>query len=628
MPLLFLLKLMKKNYLFILTLLIALISGVNSATAQCALSGSYWGEMLPTSGTTFVPYSPFGPGQYFRMPILLGGSYTVSTCGASIDTQLTGYQGTSPQVFYNDDNGPICSGTQASYTYVSTFTDYLRVQVSQYNCLPGGSSSITVNVRQNNNLTFTSSAADMCAGDVRTLTATPAPVATANAGSGDWGTFTGTGVSGATFTAPTPAGASQTYTLTYTFGYVSATQNITVYAAPSTADAGPDQTTICGTTATLGAATPTIGNGSWSVISGPGTVTTPGSANSGVTGLVAGSPTTLRWTVTNGPCATSTDDVVLSVETVAPVPVVANLSPATGECSVTPTPPSANDACSGVITGVPNVTFPITTQGTTVVTWTYTDGNGNSSTQTQDVVVDDATAPVADNATLADATGFCQVDTLVPPTATDNCAGAITGTTTTTFPITTQGTTVVTWTYDDGNGNTSTQNQNVIVSGPDVSVTQTGATLTANSTGGTFQWLDCDNGFQIIAGETNASFTPMAINGNYAVMVTENGCVDTSACYNVDYTGIEEYVSNIEVNIYPNPSEGKFNVELVGISGGQVEIRIVDLQGRLVYNQILQNVNDKQVAKVDISAEKAGVYILKVSGQDGAIISTERIIKN
>ena len=40
------------------------------------------------------------------------------------------------------------------------------------------------------------------------------------------------------------------------------------------------------------------------------------------------------------------------------------------------------------------------------------------------------------------------VDTLTAPTATDNCSGTITGTTST-FPITAQGTTVVTWTFED-----------------------------------------------------------------------------------------------------------------------------------------------------------------------------------
>ena len=41
----------------------------------------------------------------------------------------------------------------------------------------------------------------------------------------------------------------------------------------------------------------------------------------------------------------------------------------------------------------------------------------------------------------------------------------MTGTTTTPFPITTLGTTVVTWTFDDGNGNVTKATQNVTVTG-------------------------------------------------------------------------------------------------------------------------------------------------------------------
>jgi hypothetical protein len=40
----------------------------------------------------------------------------------------------------------------------------------------------------------------------------------------------------------------------------------------------------------------------------------------------------------------------------------------------------------------------------------------------------------------------------------------ITGTTTAVFPLTNAGTTTVTWTFDDGNGNTTTANQSITIS--------------------------------------------------------------------------------------------------------------------------------------------------------------------
>jgi hypothetical protein len=68
---------------------------------------------------------------------------------------------------------------------------------------------------------------------------------------------------------------------------------------------------------------------------------------------------------------------------------------------------------------------------------------------------------VPDVANLPTVTGECSV-TLDPPTATDNCAGTVAGTTATT-EITGAGTHTVVWTYTDASGNTSTQNQTVVI---------------------------------------------------------------------------------------------------------------------------------------------------------------------
>ena len=169
--------------------------------------------------------------------------------------------------------------------------------------------------------------------------------------------------------------------------------------------------------------------------------------------LIAAIPTEITLTAS---CA--------ATDTTPPVPDVAVLPDVTAQCQVTSlTPPTATDNCGGPVIVTNNASLPITTQGTTVVTWTYDDGNGNTSTQNQNVVIDDTTNPVPDAASLPDITAQCQVTSLTPPTATDNCGGAITVTNNASLPITAQGTTLVTWTFNDGNGNTSTQNQNIVI---------------------------------------------------------------------------------------------------------------------------------------------------------------------
>jgi len=134
-----------------------------------------YGTLIPNCGTFASTPNNFGPGQYFQMPVLAGGCYSVSTCGSSVDTQISCFQGTATTgpYAYNDDSGPLCTGVSASVNITPSFTDYTRVQVSQYNCQPGGTASITVSVRQNNNLSIISSSAAMCEGQTRGLTATP-----------------------------------------------------------------------------------------------------------------------------------------------------------------------------------------------------------------------------------------------------------------------------------------------------------------------------------------------------------------------------------------------------------------------------------------------------------------------
>ena len=92
---------------------------------------------------------------------------------------------------------------------------------------------------------------------------------------------------------------------------------ITVNGAPTTADAGTDQTlcVLLGT-ATMAGNTPSVGTGAWSQVSGPVTasITTPASATTGITGLTTSGTYVFRWTITSlSPCAASQDDVSIVV---------------------------------------------------------------------------------------------------------------------------------------------------------------------------------------------------------------------------------------------------------------------------------------------------------------------------
>ncbi len=330
--------------------------------------------------------------------------------------------------------------------------------------------------------------------------------------------------------------------------------------------------------------------------------------------------TVVTWTYTdvNGNASTQTQNVVI-VDVTAPTPDSTALVDVTAECEVTSlTAPTATDNCAGAVTVTNDATLPISAQGTTVVTWTYDDGNGNTSTQTQNIIIVDVAGPVADLLTLDDVTGACSIDMPVAPTATDNCVGTVLGTTSTTFPITTAGTTTVVWEYVDGNGNITSQVQDFIISGVDVSTSLStdGATISANNPSATYQWYDCDDNMNV-PGATDQSFTPTA-NGNYAVIVTEGSCVDTSACVTVSTIGVDE-LSVVRVTVYPNPSQNNFTV---GYDGVIESIEVMDMLGRAIDLPI-----DLATGEVNGSILADGRYMIRVKTDKGYALSEVVIVR-
>ena len=93
----------------------------------------------------------------------------------------------------------------------------------------------------------------------------------------------------------------------------------------------------------------------------------------------------------------------------------------------------------------------------------------------------------------------------------------------------------------------------------DISTSVSSQTVTANQNGAAYQWIDCGNVNSPVTGATNQSY--VATSGSYAVIITLNGCVNTSTCVTIASTGIHSISSSTDVlNVYPNPNNGAFTI--------------------------------------------------------------------
>ena len=238
--------------------------------------------------------------------------------------------------------------------------------------------------------------------------------------------------------------------------------------------------------------------------------------------------------------------------------------------------------------------------------------------------LDDPTAPVVDTLNLTNISSACPI-TPTAPTATDNCDGTIVGVPDVNFPISATGTTTVTWTYTDTEGNITSQTQYVTITPLDVTTTtnlimDNQYDISANATGVTYQWVEnCGTTYEELTGQTSSSFNPAA-NGSYGVIISDGTCSDTSDCIVINDVSIaENWIAHISV--YPNPNNGAFTFQLPAEYVQNVQVDLLDVQGR----QIEQLTITGEKSTFDLKHLENGLYYLKVS--DATHHTIKRLVK-
>ena len=145
-------------------------------------------------------------------------------------------------------------------------------------------------------------------------------------------------------------------------------------------------------------------------------------------------------------------------------------------------------------------------------------------------------------------------------------------------------------------------------------------TLDAGAGNYAYSWSTGDNTQQVTL-DTNT----LGGNGTYNITVTVtdtiSGCatidtivVDFSPC-----SGINTLANNVNVNVYPNPNNGQFTLNVNTADVNEMSIRVVNLQGQEVYNrnnfENLNTVNEQ----IDLSNNANGIYFVIVTTDKGIV---------
>jgi hypothetical protein len=171
------------------------------------------------------------------------------------------------------------------------------------------------------------------------------------------------------------------------------------------------------------------------------------------------------------------------------------------------------------------------------------------------------------------------------------------------------------------NGCDSTVTTTLFIDTLQSQISNAGQTLSAINfpTNATFQWLNCDNNFIAIPGETNQTFTPI-INGNYAVIVDNSNCADTSSCSSFMTVGLPNNNAAFPVLFYPNPVKDILTFSLQNSTSKIGNISLFNLNGEIIFT------SNSNKGQINVSNLASGIYVLSYRNNEG--VFHQKVIKN
>jgi hypothetical protein len=581
--------------------------------------------------------SASGASTYNWMPGNISGSpvtvnpvstttYTVtgtSTDGCTNTASVTVTVNPLPPVVATSSSPDVCIGS---------FVTLSAAGANTYNWMPGNNNNPNFNVTPNTNTTYTLTGTDgngcvntstvmITVNSLPTITATASPDTVCT---GNTDTLTAAGgvsyvwSSGGNNVQEVVAPSTQTtYTVTGTDanGCVN-TGTVTVHALLS----GPVSAT---------AAYSAVCSGSLDILNASGASTynwQPGNMSGSSVNINPTVTTTYTVTGSTSNGCVKSDTLTVSVN---PLPTVAATASSSTFCSGTSSTLTATGASTytwspGNLSGNPVSVSPT---ASTTYTVTGTDANGCTGTGMVSLTVNPSPNVTATSTPVTSCSGNPVTITAAGAQSYLWMPGNLTGSSITVTPSTP---TTYTVTGTNANGCTDTYMINISISnGPDIICysAQTNACtndmhilLYAIPAGGTWTGPGVSGGY----------FSPSVAGvGSHVLTYTytdSNGCTNTgtttivvSAC-----VGVNEIEGLGGISFFPNPNDGSFTVSIASDNIQQVKMEIIDLQGRLVYAEMLEGINSGYTKSIDVNGIANGAYYLRFSSANETF--TEKLI--
>ncbi len=160
------------------------------------------------------------------------------------------------------------------------------------------------------------------------------------------------------------------------------------------------------------------------------------------------------------------------------------------------------------------------------------------------------------------------------------------------------------WTFTNAQGCDSIVTLNLTINSATANVTSNDPELIADPGASSYQWLDCQNGYAAIPGATSNSFI-LTTNGEYAVVIEENGCLDTSDCFVINNVGLTA-IENQNWKLYPNPTNNNITLKFLDTPLNAM-VEVTNPLGQIISKQEITT------SEIELNlGRESGIYFVRI----------------
>ncbi|HLG36293.1 MAG TPA: T9SS type A sorting domain-containing protein [Bacteroidia bacterium] len=155
---------------------------------------------------------------------------------------------------------------------------------------------------------------------------------------------------------------------------------------------------------------------------------------------------------------------------------------------------------------------------------------------------------------------------------------------------------------------------------PNAGTITTSGTWLIIQSGFSYQWYFSSDSvnYNPVSSSDNDSLSVGGI-GWYFVSVTDaNGCSANSDTIHNLIIGEQNLFDANAINIYPNPTDGIFTVEINSTKHDNLSLKVFDVMGRIVYEQ--KDIKNKTKHEVDLRENAPGIYFVNVKTEKQSLV--------